>query len=301
LSHGGVSTGLTFAFLTTLREHLNKAVLSGSTPMPFILWDGKAQFRLDRYPAYKGTRIDTQEKRDTRAAYSEQKGDLLTALGQLGVTQLSNPYAEADDLAAPMISSLMKFSGVGLVTLLSADSDWLQLVQPGVIYHNHRTHTQVGVWNFKEHAKVANPELFVQHKALTGDKQSDNIDGVGGISEVYATALIEEYGSVPAFFAAYEALDAKERAKLKKVYRKLAENAPNKRGEPMREVYERNLWLVDIRNQDIPLRFPMSATCIVANVCDANAFYATCQMLGFNSIINDFDNWVAPFLAVRAT
>lgn len=292
LSKGQVPTGLTFTFLNSLRGYLANDYLGAA---PIILWDGKAHWRYDRYPDYKGNRQDTPEKEAMHTAYAMQKVDLVEALRQLGVHQMRHPNAEADDLAAPTIRALLQDQRIQLITLLAGDKDWIQLVGPKVVWRDNRTEQQVGLWNFADVTGVDNQEQFIQLKALTGDT-SDYIKGAGGIGDELGLALVKEYGSVTEFISTYNNMTVAQQKKVRKAYRNLAENLPNRRGEPTRDVWERNLWLMDIRDETIPTRFNIADRETIAGKKDIDSFYATCQTLGFNSIVEEFDNWIKPFL-----
>ena len=64
-----------------------------------VLWDGRAEFRLDLYPAYKGNRAPLDAKGIAhKEAFKRQAPFLHDALSMLGVRQMRSPLLEADDL-----------------------------------------------------------------------------------------------------------------------------------------------------------------------------------------------------------
>lgn len=291
---GEIPTGMTQQFLLSLRGYLD-GQFGGYTP--FILWDGNPSWRKRIYAGYKDNRDDTPEKRELRAAYKEQREELLEALGYLGVAGARHEDAEADDLARLMVNLLLGEPAgandprmIDAIMLLSGDNDWLQLLRPRVAWMDHRVGTVVGVWNFKEHTGLDSPRQIVEMKVLSGD-DSDKIKGVGGIGKETAKALLQTYGSIEGFFGAYDAMGAPERKKLRKALRDLAEDALNRRGESMQRVLERNRWLIDL---ELGPELQGNLT-MLGMTPDDTRFYSLCEMLGFNAILNDFNNWIQPF------
>jgi 5'-3' exonuclease len=286
LSHEGFQTGMIFQFLVSLRSRIDEQF---ADYIPVVLWDGKS-WRKDVYPSYKEKRDDTPEKQEVRRLYHEQKVHTNNALNHLGVMSVAHPRYEADDLAAIICRNKAQDPGVE-IALLSGDEDWLQLVGPGIVWTDHRVGKVkiVGLANFDEHTKVKTIDQFVEAKCLMGDK-SDEVSGVGGLGEKYAKELVTTYGSVQSFLEVYGAIDASERLKIKKVFRNFAENVLNKHGEFPHDVFERNLKLMDLR------RIPdLGMPTIYQARPNIDAFRDQCQMFGFNSILDDFDNWVRPF------
>lgn len=298
LSHDGVKTGVMFQFLTSLRWRLDNQL---KNHLPIVLWDGNPQWRKDIYPEYKAKRTDTAEKLAERAAFSEQKTDLQSALAMLGITQLTNPHAEADDLARLFVDEFSFDPALQCPTqsivLMTADRDWVQLVAPGITVDEHRTKETTGVWNFKERTGFDNTRQFVEYKALTGDV-SDNIKGAGGIGDKGARELISTYGGVSEFL---EAAAATPPPKFGAALKRLANNEPYKGSSiGVRDAFERNMKLVNMREFPIDVlksniechqRWDLS----VANHGIA-AFFELCQRNGFNSILREFDAWVQPFI-----
>jgi 5'-3' exonuclease len=128
-----------------------------------------------------------------------------------------------------------------------------------------------------------------------GDK-SDEISGVGGIGEKYAKELLTAYGSVNSFLLEYKSLDDKARKKIKKVFRDFAEGNINKNGECPWTVFQRNRELMDMR-----MAPDLGSAMVKTPQRNPGEFRELCQTLGFNSILDDFDNWVRPFTMWSST
>lgn len=165
-----------------------------------VLWDGRAQWRYDLAPEYKGGRHSTEEQRAQRRAYEMQRPWIYRALRAMPVIQVTHPFMEADDWAYALSSEL---SAQGhLVSLFTADQDWLQCVRQRVNWMNARKREQVvDDLNFRRETGCANPRAFVEVKALMGDV-SDDLEGAPGIKDVRAKEIIAQYGSLAAFWQA---------------------------------------------------------------------------------------------------
>lgn len=167
-----------------------------------VLWDGRAQWRYDIAPEYKSGRQATEEQRIQRRLYEAQRPWIQKALRFMPVVQVTHPFLEADDWAYALSTEL---SAQGhLVSLFTADHDWLQCVRPRVSWTNARKKEQVvDDLNFRKETGCATPRAFVDVKALMGDV-SDDLEGAPGIKDVRAKEIIAEYGSLAAFWKAAE-------------------------------------------------------------------------------------------------
>lgn len=159
------------------------------------LWDGRAQWRYDLHPEYKGKREETEEQRKSKEAYKAALPYLERALTALGVTQIRAPAFEADDVAGYFVRRLSKVGAQGL--LLSGDRDWIQLITPTIDWVDPRDgHARkCDLLSLEAFSGSSTPQRFLEAKALQGDT-SDCIPGVGGIGEKTAVALIEHFGSI---------------------------------------------------------------------------------------------------------
>lgn len=272
LTVGGMQVQAIFGFLKSLR-----AMLEANPGMkPLVLWDGKAQWRLDIFPEYKGNRVakDAKEQAE-KDAYQAQMPFLYKLLELAGIAQMRSPLLEADDLAAYIVPGYAARGGE--VTMITGDQDWLQLVRPGVAWHDPVRDNRVTVANFYEFTGFKTPEAFVEGKALQGDT-SDNIKGVGGIGEKGAPLLLAQYGSV---FNLFAKVDAGEKLKLSKAVTNLVSHEG-------RALLLRNMALMDMRVARRPAPGEVKVTELPP---DRAKFEALCKRLAFVSILREMDKW----------
>lgn len=324
LTVGGQDTQAVYGFLRMLRP----LVATYSMLKPVVLWDG-ASWRHKVFPEYKGSRNaepttkEEVELRRIRESLKAQKALLEKALLLLGVAQVGAINMEADDIAAIMTR---RFVAKGeKVILVSADKDWIQLIQPGVGWLNpikgpHRvlTHATLPkrlgyrpgstVFNAKtgKHQKVqAKVGLFehdhsiegflavpsarawLEMKALMGD-MSDEVPGVGGIGEKGALDLILQFGSVHSF------LNRTIDSTLKDVPAKFLALADSPEKQ---ELFERNLMLMDLNHPRVPT--PINFT-VTREPIAKPELQALLRDLQFKSILSDFAGWCEPFERIAA-
>jgi 5'-3' exonuclease len=275
LTVGSFQTQAIFGFLKEMRQ------LHFTFPhrQIIVLWDGHAKWRYDLYPEYKSNRTGKSEVDDAhRAAYKAQVPWIQQSLSRLGVRQLLNLDAEADDLAG-----FMAFRIKGPVLLLTGDHDWMQMVGTKVTWLDPRNGgKKVTPDNFFEMTGYKDVNAFLDGKCLHGDT-SDTIKGTG-IGEKHAPEFIAEFGSVARFFQMVD--DGTYVPKLAK-YKKLA--SPEGRA-----IFERNKKLMSLLDVAEPPKdryhdFKRKTE------PDHEAFKKICSKLGFVSILKDYDNFVEPF------
>lgn len=281
------------AIYNTLRT-IRSIVKSSGGYRPIVLWDGRAQFRYDIYPRYKESREEVKDERvaANREAVRNQRPEIQRALSFLGVRQIKDKNAEADDLAAYFSS---KLSLHGKVKLITGDRDWIQLVTPDVEWHDHRNERSCTFNTFEEFTGCKDAQQFVDLKCLVGDN-SDFIPGVGGIGEKGAKELLLAYGSVSNFFEAMQVPGAMSE-KMPKAWLNLALNvvpkASSKYGEmlPMKEAYERNRKLMKLGDY-----VPRNSSLETNNGSfDRAEFESFCKEFLFKSILVQMDTWIKPF------
>lgn len=246
-----------------------------------ILWDGKAQWRLDLYPDYKGNRKALNPvEQAAKEAFKRQTPYLEKMLEFLGVPQLRSPLAEADDLAG-MLVPMFAANGTK-VTMVSGDRDWLQLIGPGVSWHDPVRDRRVDETNFFTFTGYHTTTAFVEGKALQGDT-SDNILGIEKLGEKTAQLFLAKWGSVSKFFEAVDAGDYTPATRKSK-------NAASKHPEELlaspegRAVFERNLRLMDLQRA----RKPAPGELIrIQKEPDLDKFQLLCEKLAFASILRE--------------
>lgn len=246
------------------------------------LWDGKAHWRFDLYPDYKSNRNDPDPKKAAhKEAYKAQIPLLKKALQYMGVKQMLVASAEADDMAGLMVKRLSD-AGNGLL-LVTGDKDWLQLVRPGVTWHDPIRDNTVNVSNFFDFTGYETPEGFLDGKALMGDN-SDVISGVGGIGEKGAPEFIAQFKTVQNFF---DKVDAGQFVPKKKAHERLA--SPEGRA-----IFERNRKLMNLLEVPVPKSEDIN---VIKPEFNKERFKTICERLAFQSILRDLDNFVKPFQA----
>ena len=286
LMAGNVETTAIFGVINSIRA----ALTAFPSSAPYILWDGHAQFRYDIFPGYKDRSGKDEKIDDLRKRWKAQRPLVQDALEFLGVRQLMHPDLEADDLAGQFTDAQIRLGNT--VLLYTGDKDWLQLLQPGVAWHDHRSGEHVALQGFFDKTGYETPKAFVEAKALTGDA-SDTIPGVGGIGEKTAQALIAEYKSVAAFRQAA----VEKNLKLPKTLARLVEDQPfeyrKKQYPAPSESFKRNIRLMDLRRapevttERLEVRVPAAVS--------VDKFQMFCEEHGFQSILNDLPNFLVPF------
>ncbi|NQZ54729.1 MAG: 5'-3' exonuclease [Piscirickettsiaceae bacterium] len=272
---------------------MRKLLRTYSSYTPIILWDKHTQWRFDLHPMYKDGRDDTPEKVAERKAYHDQKPYIFKCLHLLGIGQLSAEEYEADDLAGYLTKH---FTDQDIkVMLVTGDQDWIQLVSDKCVWYDTIRDKTVNANNFAEFTGYINAQYFVEGKALQGDG-SDTIPGVGGIGAKGAPEFIMQYGGVARFLQLAD--EGKLPEKLPKVISRFANNevppASKKYGEllPVRDGFERNMKLMDLRNAKKP---SAEATNAVKGKFNRAKFEELCGELAFQSILNNMDTWIQPF------
>ncbi len=283
---GDLETQAVFNSLRMLRGALR--TYRGFTPI--VLWDGRS-WRHKVLDTYKSNRDDTPEKRAHRDAYKAQKPYIIKSLKALGVPQMMALNLEADDLAGMLTGKLLK--GGHTVVLLSGDTDWLQLVQAGVIWHDPINDRIVNHRNFETFTELPSPRAYLEAKALIGD-ESDKITGIDGLGKKAAERLIGAFGSVQGFFDAAAAPDFFDKkkgalpAELSRFRKKLIAFATPEG----KAIFDRNIDLMDLRSPLIPKPERLTRT---VQKLDIPAFREVCEELAFHSILKDMDAWLEPF------
>lgn len=153
---------------------------------------GSADERKQLYPEYKSNRTAADP------SFYDQV-DFILELGELIGTVYKQPGREADDLAGAFVE---RYASTNDITLLTVDSDWLQLLQKNVRMIQLKTNGRHILWDdalfFAE--KKISPKQLISLKAIVGDG-SDNIPGVPGIGESTGIELLREFDSVDDIYA----------------------------------------------------------------------------------------------------
>ena len=288
LSVGPLQTQAIYHFLRTLRSYAAKY----SFATPIVLWDG-VPWRKTFHPGYKASRdiaeTPAQKKQaEMKRAYGTQRPYIQKALGFLGVTQVQASNMEADDLAAIM-ADLYASQGA-LVTLLSEDQDWFQIIQEGVAQERPIAGDRVTLANFEEKTGVPSPSDFVMVKAFSGDS-GDDISPVGGIGKKRALDLIREHGTLDALLQKVMIDKIVDPATLPKYLKDLVEN------EEKAIAYAFNMSMVDLRWTGRP-----AVEGLVVNPGEPSEenFRQMCELLLFKTFTDDFHAFTEAFPVGRS-
>lgn len=286
LTVGDFQTQAIFGFLKSIRLLMSKTI--GQKEL-IVLWDGKAQWRIDLYPAYKGNRAPMDAKQEAhRAAFKRQTPFIEKALAMLAVRQVRSPLLEADDLAG-FYARLLSAKGTK-VTLVSGDKDWLSLVDENTSWFDPIRDRSVTNENFLDFTGYFTTDAFVQGKALQGDN-SDNIAGIPGIGEKGAQLFLAQWKDVREFFRQVDEGTYKPKARASKTATSL--HPEQVLSSPAgRAIFERNVKLMDLRLS----RTPAAGEVIVTKgVKNPDGFLHLCERLAFMSILRERHDFLRQF------
>lgn len=280
---GGQETTAIFGMIVSVQKMLR----GHENHNPIILWDGRS-WRYNDFEDYKGNRTNTADKVQERERYRSQRHLMFKGLHMLGMTQLVAGNMEADDMAA-ILTRKMVAKGES-VKLITGDKDWLQLVQPGVTWIDHKQDRKCAQANFQEFTGFRTPAQFVDAKGLQGDS-GDNIKPKTGIGESGAKKLLAVFDSVEEFLQ-MELAAAEERFTAHHGTR-MHHGTRSFHGD--KEAQDRFRWalkMMDLNHPEIPK--PIKVQVTRGNV-DVEAFKAFCGQHAFMSLMKDIDRFVQPF------
>ncbi|MGB8683134.1 MAG: DNA polymerase I [Candidatus Binatus sp.] len=207
----GLPTQAVYGFIRMLLK-----LLKGVRPSHIaIVFDSpKRTFRDDLFADYKANRSEAPNDLIVQIPYIHRAVDAFR------IKSLMVEGFEADDVIGTLAKRAAKEDFV--VTLITADKDFMQLVGPHVTLWDTMRDRRIGAREVRERFGVE-PSALVDIQALTGDT-IDNIKGVPGVGEKTAAALVQKFGSVKGI---YENLDRIEETGIrgaKKVAGLLAEH-----------------------------------------------------------------------------
>lgn len=186
-TRGGLTTNAVYGFTAMLINLLRD---EAPTHIAAAFDVSRQTFRLQRYPEYKANRSSTPDE------FAGQIDITKEVLGALGITVLSEPGFEADDLIATLATQAENEGYRVLV--VTGDRDALQLVSDDVTVLYPRKGVSE-LTRFTPEAVVEKyglpPGQYPDFAALRGDP-SDNLPGIPGVGEKTAAKWIAEYGSL---------------------------------------------------------------------------------------------------------
>lgn len=293
LSVGGRQVHIVYGMLRTIRA------IVGTYPalVPICLWDG-ASWRKEFFKEYKGSRDaeGTEDKpltkaqvmlQEQREQVKEQKKLVMEGLRLIGVTQMRAQNLEADDLAGMLVKRWSKNGNK--IVLISGDEDWLQLVQDGVSWRDHRSDKRVSIQTLKDIKGIETGQQWLECKALMGDT-SDEVPGVGGIGEKGAVELLTTYGTIASFINQVND-GTVDPAKLPKKFRDFATSIDKQ------AIFTRNMRLMDLRSPAIPAPVDLR---VWNDPLNQPKFEAFCKTLCFQSMLTDMEGWLEPLAQRKA-
>ncbi len=152
----------------------------------FFCLEGKNNFRYALYPEYKANRIIKKASK-SREDIDRQRDIVINLLSHLPICMVHADNFEADDVIATLCENLKDEE----VTIISSDSDFIQLLQRGLevkLFHP-------GMKEF-----ITPPKYhYLGWKTLRGDKKTDNIPGL--MSDAKALDMIQQPKLLEEFLA----------------------------------------------------------------------------------------------------
>lgn len=283
-----------FGFLKSLKAMMSKT--AGDKDV-IVLFDGRAQWRLDIYPEYKGNRVQsTPEDQAHYEAFKRQVPYVQKALELLGVKTLRSPLLEADDLAAHLVASVRRANEKlppmerTFIELVSGDKDWLQLVGPDVEWFDPIRDRRCSPENFLEFTGYHTPAEFVDGKCIQGDA-GDNVTGIAGMGAKSAQEFLATWHTVNNFFVECDHNGHVPKSRKSKTATSLHPEQILASPEG-RAMYARNVFLMDMSH----CRKPVPGEVVVtAGKGDREKFLHFCERLAFASVLREQASFLAQF------
>ena len=198
----GLPSGAVRLFATKLFQFVEKGAMDIMPTHLVIIFDkSEESFRKKIYPEYKANRSEPPED------LIPQFPLMREAVRAFGMVPVEQDVYEADDLIATYARQARE-AGAD-VTIISADKDLMQLIQPGVFMYDpasgesgkagRREERFIGHDEVIEYFGVP-PDKVVDVQSLAGDS-TDNVPGAPGIGVKTAALLINEYGDLDTLIA----------------------------------------------------------------------------------------------------
>jgi len=189
-------TGAVRIFATKLFQFIREGARGRkATHLAMIFDKSEDSFRKALYPAYKANRSDPPED------LVPQFPLMRAVVRAFGYEPVEMAKYEADDLIATYARQAVDLGAE--VTIVSADKDLMQLIEPGVVMYDpasgERDERLIGEAEVRDYFGVE-PGKVVDVQSLAGDS-TDNIPGASGIGIKTAAQLIEEYGDLETLLA----------------------------------------------------------------------------------------------------
>lgn len=177
-----------FVLIFNFFRNLRPLIEMFSPDKCYFILEGHPKFRYDLFPEYKANRIIKHaDRKDDLDRFLESKDEIVRLMKYLPVTIARASNYECDDVIGSLCENLKDED----LTVLSGDSDFIQLLQRG--YKNCKIYSPI-----KKSFMVAPDYPYVAWKCLSGDA-SDNIPGFDGIGNKKAQKLLKDPDKFRAF------------------------------------------------------------------------------------------------------
>ncbi len=189
-------TGAVRIFATKLVQFIREGARGRkATHLAMIFDKSENSFRKALYPAYKANRSEPPED------LVPQFPLMRAVVKAFGYQPIEMDTYEADDLIATYAGQAVRAGAE--VTIVSADKDLMQLIEPGVVLYDpasgEREERLIGEAEVIDYFGVK-PDRVVDVQSLAGDS-TDNVPGAPGIGVKTAAQLITEYGDLETLLA----------------------------------------------------------------------------------------------------
>jgi len=278
LNHNGFPTAAMHGALSSILSLLKER----PGAVPFVLWDGRANWRHEVCPEYKSNRNDKPEKIAIKEAYKKQAPYIRVLLAACGIPQVTCADTEADDLAGRICRNIDPSWRIELHT---SDTDWWQALDDHVVWCSSLTKKRVSLKtlsnpeNGLEEGHFTTPQEYVSAKALAGDK-SDNIPGVEKVGLRTAAKIIREFGEIMAFWSDVDAGTIKPKGSIQ---RRVA-------SQESRDLYRRNLYILDWKMAPEP---DMASMAVAAYPPDPDEALSIAEDFGLKKVQSMIQNlWI---------
>lgn len=268
-----------------------RSLIERFKPTEFVVvWDGgRSESRKTLFPEYKKKPpIKEEEKEEAefrRQEFFRQIEELLEVIPMFGVRQVKLPHTEADDVISMLSIELADLNFQPII--VSTDNDYLQMLQldaPILVF------SPVKNLLYDKSAFVHEfgftPDRMLEYKAMIGDG-SDGIPGINGIGGKTAQTVVQKYTSLAEAVRdhADELRKSKKLAKIVDEYQTIV----------------RNMELMNLLVPCVPdvTRLSIdSLETLLASPIEPIEYSRIQRFLvkhSFQSILRDFNNWIAEF------
>jgi len=197
----GMDTSILFGFTKYLLELIER---EKPTHLAVAFDPPGGSFRNELYPEYKANRTETPQ------LVIDALEPLTELCTNMNIPVLMIKGFEADDVIGSMAK---RAAGEGYdVYMVTPDKDYGQLIQDNIWQYKPGRGGDDEVVGYKEICEkygILDPIQVIDMLTICGDT-ADNVPGVKGIGEVWASKLIAQYGSVENIYAHISELSKKQ-------------------------------------------------------------------------------------------